>query len=306
MATPVQQMREACSRASTNCLEISRLAKEHREAVVNIRVDTDGSYPLHKVSALGDIDAMVDLLEIGAEVDASSRHGRTPLHDSVLNEGSEAANLLLAHGANIDALTLSAPESWVPACETPLSTAVRCENYDGVQALIEAGADLSIGAPLSGAVANENIDLVHVLCQRGASVNARNAFGNTALHLAAASSNPSMAKVLLRYGALVNATQRGTKLTPLHVASAMSGLVDTSETVEVLLAAGASVHARMARSALGTAKRWSPLHVAAADGSGRVYEALLRHGADPDAVDGDGLTPSNFLSLGRNRSFYGR
>lgn len=304
MATPVEQMREACSRAHINRTHISRIVRAYGNEVANIEVDVNGSRPLYKASAVGNIDAIIPLLNCGADINASTLQGRSPLRESITSQTSAVVNLLINRGAKIDMLTLLSLDPSVTACETALSMAVRFENYGAVHALIQAGADLSIGTPLSGAVANENIDMVHVLCQYGASTNVRNSFGNTPLHLAAASANPAIATMLLRNGAYVNATQKGTNITPLHIAAAMSGLVDTEETIKVLLAAGANINARMVCSPFGTARQWSALHVAAADGNSSVYELLLRHGGERHCLERDQFGKAHCMSSGRDKKPY--
>lgn len=58
----------------------------------------------------------------------------------------------------------------------------------------------------------------------------------------------------------------------------------SADTVNALVNGGASVHAR-------TADGWAPLHCAALNGHWRCAELLLLRGADPAAVNSEGLTP---------------
>ena len=55
--------------------------------------------PLHAAAKTGDIDAMTQLLDDGAEVDRANEKGRTPLWIACLKGHVEVARLLLEKGA---------------------------------------------------------------------------------------------------------------------------------------------------------------------------------------------------------------
>ena len=57
-----------------------------------------------------------------------------------------------------------------------------------------------------------------------------------------------------------------------------------AETVNALIAAGADVNS-------STKSGWSPMHVAAACGSGASVKALIKAGANVNAMTGSGITP---------------
>ena len=54
-------------------------------------------------AAKGDIEAVKQHLDAGADVNAKGKHGRTPLHYAALNGQKEIVELLIANGANMNA-----------------------------------------------------------------------------------------------------------------------------------------------------------------------------------------------------------
>ena len=102
---------------------------------------------------------------------------------------------------------------------------------------------------------------------------------DTALHLAAASGNNEIVKILLEAGADVNAKDTA-DITPLHRA-AFNGANLIAET---LLKAGANVNAA------GGRHNSTALQIAAYRGHVGVVKVLLAHGADLNAVDTLGET----------------
>ena len=104
---------------------------------------------------------------------------------------------------------------------------------------------------------------------RGAQPTAVNAIGRTALHHAARHEDASMADVLIRGGAVVNATTQRGDGAPLHYAATYG----RGACCRVLLSAGADVHAV---SCVGD----TPLHKAAFKGSVDCVAQLLAAGAD--------------------------
>jgi ankyrin repeat protein len=59
-----------------------------------------GDYPLHKVAIWGDLDAAEVLLAHGADINALGEDDDTPLHRAVAGDKSEMVRFLLRHGAD--------------------------------------------------------------------------------------------------------------------------------------------------------------------------------------------------------------
>ena len=110
------------------------------------------------------------LVEAGADVNAATDDGRTPLMASCINNQAEITEFLAAHGAQTeqeDARGLTA-----------LAWAARCKAADSARVLLAAGAKVD-GAdhygytPLMWAVQQEDLNLTRILVEHGANVNAR-------------------------------------------------------------------------------------------------------------------------------------
>ena len=215
-------------------------------------------------------------LETGAEVDARTEFGLTPLHFAA-SAPAEAAVIrrLIEAGASLNART----ESGLAPLHLAAVTAI--------PALLEAGADLNARTesgrtPLHNAAAEtDGLAAITVLLGAGADVTVRDYRDRTPLHFAAANTdNPAVITALLAAGAEVNA-QSEDGWTPLHVAVEGNGLA----IVLALLDAGAWVNVQ----------GFSPLHAAArGTDDPDVIEALLEAGADASAQDGEGMTPWHY------------
>jgi ankyrin repeat protein len=141
----------------------------------------------------------------------------------------------------------------------------------GIAAVATLTAVASAATPLIDAVRRADVAAVRAELQRGVDVNAAEADGTTALHLAAYQNAVEIAAALVRAGARVDAENRyGVR--PLSLAS-QGGHADI---VRLLLDAGASANAAAAEAE-------TPLMAAARSGSVAAVDALLAHGAAVDA-----------------------
>jgi len=145
--------------------------------------------------------------------------------------------------------------------------------------------DCDLDKDLHLAAASSDPAITRVLLAAGAKVDAPDATRQTALHAAATGGRSGIAQVLVQAGANVNARDEEGR-TPLYTAAAWGHL----ELMRVLLSAGADANAADLR-------KQTPLHVVA----GRrvpplavyadVTRVLLNAGARPNARAADGSTP---------------
>jgi len=197
--------------------------------------------------AVHDSDKVKLLVMKGADINARTIEGRTPLYTAAqLPAGGPTIKLLLEVGADTEARTITGT--------TPIFAAVtaRAEN---VRLLIDKGANvnavsLSGTTPLMGTTAS---DAVSLLVSSGADVTARSKRGESPLADAARRGDLTAARLLLDKGADVNAVDyRG--YTPLILAAQYDR--DSPDLVRLLLSRGADVRAvAEGQSALAMAAR---------------------------------------------------
>lgn len=179
----------------------------------------------------GHLNLVEFLLDKGADITAGSFGGGTPIWEAALAGHLGVVQLLLARGASIEADCCG--------CWTPLSAAAKGGHYDVVEYLLDMGASVHADAyfqgnpigvaankgylaivkllvkrgalidtgspsPLCRAVQSGQHEVVEYLCQQGANVNIRG-MNIAPIYTAAATGNLSIVKILLRYGADVNA-----------------------------------------------------------------------------------------------------
>ena len=132
-------------------------------------------------------------------------------------------------------------------------------------------------------------EVVRILLDRGAAINARDSFGATPLHRAAAG-NPDAGVVamLLAEGALVDARDRK-DWAPMHRAAVMNS---NPAVLDFLLRHGPDI-----RTNIGT--ETTLLHMAAGNWNPEVMELVLQKGIDDiDARDGNMNTPMHIVAAG--------
>jgi uncharacterized protein len=150
----------------------------------------------------GDLATVRSLLGAGADPNAASGDGLTPLHIAGQNGSVEIAGLLIDAGANLGATTRLGGY-------TPLHLASRSGQAAVVRLLLEMGSDPAVTSTASGAtplhlaasvVGGEAA--VRALLEHGAPVNAREASaGQTPLMFAAWAGRAPSVQVLLAHGA---------------------------------------------------------------------------------------------------------
>ena len=179
------------------------------------------------VAARSGAPAVVELLVAkGANVNARAARGQTALMWAVAQKHPEVVKVLLAHGADIRARSDSwsevmavSPHGYLEynraiphGNETALMFAARVDDLASAKLLVAAGADVNdedawgVSAVVLAAHSGFT-DLVEFLLDKGANANADKA-GFTALHEAIMRRDENLVKVLLNHGADANAPVR--------------------------------------------------------------------------------------------------
>jgi len=267
---------------------------------------------LLEAASKGSLADVAKFLALGAKIEAASRDGWRALHLAVWDNRRDVVEFLLDRGARIDAeggykyqplhiaagartfprTESGAPPPWAasqPLVETwgrPAPTA-RPDFREMVKLLLGRGAKVDAPAmegmqPLHVAAGSCCHEVAELLIEHGAQVDAGGDEDRRMcpLHWAAMKRCADVAKVLLAHGARVDVVHKG-GWQPLHWAAAN----DARDVAGLLVAQGAQLD-----EASGDDGR-TPLHQAVRHGHERMVRALLEHGADPMAVDGQGKTP---------------
>ena len=151
-----------------------------------------------KTATASDLQAELDA---GADVNARSEDGRTPLISAAKYGTAESIQLLIAAGVDVNERTEDGT--------TPLHTAAEVGTAESIQLLITAGADVSARTeygttPLHWA-AWKNAETIEALITAGADVMARSENGFTPLHYAAEWGTAEMVQLLIAAGADITA-----------------------------------------------------------------------------------------------------
>jgi ankyrin repeat protein len=211
----------------------------------------------------GDRSGALELLRLGANVNAPQGDGTTALHWAVYKVDPELVAQLLSREADPNVVNQFG--------STPLAEAVKIANAEIVRQLLNAGAE----------------------------PDARNQDNQTALMLAAHTGVTEVAQLLVAAGADVNAIEQWRGQSALMWAAADN----FPEIAELLIEAGANVQFRASSFDWGSqitseprgqyrpTGGLTPLLYAARGGCQRCVELMLEQGADINLPDPDGVTP---------------
>lgn len=114
---------------------IARLLIKHG-ADVNQRTHHDGEEPIHRLTALKQEKIIKLILHAGANVNAKTNRGATPLHIAARSGDSILCMLLLSYGAHVNTQQLDG--------DTALHQAVISDDYNTIQVLCKAGGNVLI------------------------------------------------------------------------------------------------------------------------------------------------------------------
>ncbi len=152
--------------------------------------DKHGATPLHQAAATGSAEAMRLLVAAGAEIDAVNDFGATPLMWAIGEP--EKVRILVSAGANVNARSKMG--------RTPLYLAAAGDGSSAtVKLLLERGAKVEDAALVAAAAAND-LASIRLLLDKGANVNAKDEAGRTLLMHAAGNGNLKVVELLLSKG----------------------------------------------------------------------------------------------------------
>jgi ankyrin repeat protein len=210
------------------------------------------------------------LISEGADVNAITLEGSTPLHFAAWDGRKEIAEILIDNGADLNVINNElAGTPFITALDWAIQqgkteTADLLRKHGGMTA-----QELKSGmSPLHQAARKGLKEVVELLIAEGADVNAKDRVGETPLDFAIEKKHTETANLLRKHGgktseelnALLNAAKNG-----------------DIEAVKQHLAAGADVNAK-------TADGTTPLHNAAVYGHTEVAELLIANGANMNAI----------------------
>lgn len=255
---------------------------------------------LHEAAVKGQTQTLLRLLNAGAAINGRDASGAMALHLAIREANVEAASLLLARGADVEApLTHSSVRpihlSALSLSPTMMSTVLRYHpdpetRASGVTALYYA---ISTGSEA----------VVRLLLEAGADATARTlcvpGTGESVLHMAVGWFKNALLPLLIAYGADVNATGTNPEgEAALHVAAKHGN----AEAIAMLIDAGADISAR-------SVDGWTPLGVAAAAGHVGSATVLVDRGgmdmmtANTEPGSGRGRSPLFLAALNGKENF---
>jgi ankyrin repeat protein len=219
------------------------------------------------------------LADNGADVNASSNYGYTPLLFASANGHEAVARLLIENGADVNTRDIT-------RC-TPLFNASRNGHEAVVMLLIDNDADVNVYdnigyTPLMYASIHGHTAVVRLLIDNGADAQATDKFGYAPLMYASRNGHEATARLLIDKGAAVNVNDSMGN-TPLIFAS-MNG---HDAVVRLLVKRGAAVNVN---DSMGN----TPLIFASMNGRETVVRLLLDNGANVHAHNLDKCTSLSY------------
>lgn len=153
-----------------------------KRAVARILIDDGADYDVFAACGLGDGGRLRTLIAADANLaKAGGHYGMTPLHWAARAGAAACADVLVAHGADVDA--------WNKARRTPLQLAAEADQAEIIRLLARHGADLNTQdrkgrTPLHRATYEGRVAAAETLLEVGADPTVLNKVGKTAFEIA--------------------------------------------------------------------------------------------------------------------------
>eukprot|EP00752_Nemacystus_decipiens_P009295 g8306.t1 len=270
------------------------------EAGGSEEVDTgsgpDNMTALHLAAIGGHTKTARALMLAGAQVGALDRRRRTVLHYAV-----EGGHLPLVKNVMAGGVDLNVGDD---DGDTALHIASAQGDEAIVTALIREGACVIATnrrrrPPLHAAVEGDHVAVAGALLKAGADPDALYDDGRSPLFVAR--SSLAMTRALLKSGARVTIKDKSYGFTALHLVARYG----EGDVVHALVDAGANVSARScSRGSRHNSHRYiTPLHNAARGCNLGTMSALLRHGADVNAIDMHGETSLHWVCKSKDNTY---
>jgi ankyrin repeat protein len=267
-------------RAGNQAAVATLLGKD--KSIVNGRDKYDET-PLMHAAVFAELGIVKLLLDAGADVNAASREGATPLMRAAGNY--EKSKLLIERGAKIDARSNLGRTALLIAAAYP-------GNLPTVRLLLERGSNVDdkdqVGETcLTSAAKRGDAEMVKFLLEKGADLNAVSFLGRAAVAWAAEEGNLETLKLLLDAGAAENQQQ-------LHMALFNAAGRENTSAVRLLMQCGGDPNA------VSPLAGYTPLMWAAASENvdAEVVRMMLEKGGDANIKAATGDTP---ISLAKRR-----
>ena len=166
---------------------------------VNVNAADSSGFTALMAAAVDATDAVPDLLAAGANVDTKDYvEGATALTIACQRKNLQVIKALVNHGANVNAISKYGQTPLMTAANTCSDPVVRYLLQNGAKV---AEKSASGGTALFSAVVQGCVDVANVLLQAGADVNIRTAQGETLLELARSEHDARMVRLLHQAGA---------------------------------------------------------------------------------------------------------
>ena len=207
----------------------------------------------------------------------------TALHNASINNSKEIAQLLIHHGADINAKNCSG--------NTALFYSVKEISKEMVEFFIHNGINVNIEnfVTLYYLCGSRNMNIIELLVSSGININSVNKNGQTVLHEATIFSQVELASFLISHGANVN-IRDNTGKTPLHLA----GKSPNPFLVKLFIEHGADINAKDNEGK-------TVIHYASEIYITQVLQILIPNGVDINATVNNGKTA---LHIASERNMY--